>query len=504
MANVIEYVISLKDLLTSKLKEAEAEADKLNDKMSGLEGMAKKIGAAVVAGFAIDKLSEFGSHIVSTLGEFERYDAVLTNTLGSSSESKKILADITDFASKTPFAVNELTDSYVKLANQGFKPTMNEMTKLGDLASSTGKGFGQLGEAILDAQSGEFERLKEFGIKSSKSGDQVSFTFKGIKTTVDNTSASIQQYLLGLGEAQGVTGAMAAISQTTEGQISNLDDNVNSLYLTLGTELKPVIAAVISGLNGFVDAIKSSIHWLKDNMDLVKAIGIGLGVAAAIWGVYTIAVNISTIATAAWTAAQWLLNIALTANPLGIIVVAIGAFVAAIVYAWEKVVGFRAVITGIWGVIREFGSIITDVFGGVWKTIHGVFTFNKDEVAQGFAQTTDAMKNAGVRMATAYKEGYDGVMADDAKKKAAEKEKPAMAPTKPATKAAAATAAKKDTSPKGATGTKSVTINISIGKLIETFKVQTTNMGEGAGKIKEKVAETLLGAINDSQIVAGI
>jgi hypothetical protein len=79
-----------------------------------------------------------------------------------------------------------------------------------------------------------------------------------------------------------------------------------------------------------------------------------------------------------------------------------------------------------------------------------------------------------------------------------------MAPTKPATKAEAATAAKKDTSPKGATGTKSVTINISIGKLIETFKVQTTNMGEGAGKIKEKVAETLLGAINDSQIVAGI
>lgn len=54
------------------------------------------------------------------------------------------------------------------------------------------------------------------------------------------------------------------------------------------------------------------------------------------------------------------------------------------------------------------------------------------------------------------------------------------------------------------TGSKSVTINIQIGKLIEQFKVQTNNIGEGAGQIKEKVAQTLLGAINDSQIVAGI
>jgi hypothetical protein len=41
-------------------------------------------------------------------------------------------------------------------------------------------------------------------------------------------------------------------------------------------------------------------------------------------------------------------------------------------------------------------------------------------------------------------------------------------------------------------------------ELIEEFKVQTTTVGEGASKIKEKVAESLLSAINDSQVVAGI
>ena len=62
-----------------------------------------------------------------------------------------------------------MTQSYITLANRGIKPTKEEIIKLGDLASSQGKDFNQLAEAMLDAQTGEFERLKEFGIKASKS-----------------------------------------------------------------------------------------------------------------------------------------------------------------------------------------------------------------------------------------------------------------------------------------------------------------------------------------------
>ena len=55
-----------------------------------------------------------------------------------------------------------------------------------------------------------------------------------------------------------------------------------------------------------------------------------------------------------------------------------------------------------------------------------------------------------------------------------------------------------------ATGSKAVTINISINKMIESFKISTTTMGESINSIKEKVAESLLSAVNESQIVAGI
>lgn len=230
----------------SKFKQAIQQSNKsVNNFGSNLT----KIGGIIAGAFAVDRLIEFGSAIIETTSSFERFEAVLTNTLGSKSEAQKALSDITEFASKTPFSVLELTDSFVRLANQGFKPTREELRKLGDLASSTGKQFDMLAEAVIDAQVGEFERLKEFGIRASKQGDQVTFTFKGVKTQVDFTAQSIQDYVLSLGDIEGVSGAMASISKTLGGQISNLGDSFDSLKFALGQELKPVLEDVIGSMS---------------------------------------------------------------------------------------------------------------------------------------------------------------------------------------------------------------------------------------------------------------
>ena len=193
-----------------------------------------QIGGMLTGLFAIGSILNFGKAIIDTTAKFETMAAVLTNTLGSASQAQMAMQMITKFASETPFSVEELTGAFVKLANQGFKPSYEEMRKLGDLASSTGKSFNQLAEAILDAQTGEFERLKEFGIKASKEGDKVTFAFKGVATTVGNTSESIQKYLLSLGDLEGVSGAMAAISKTLEGKISNLGDAWTTFMKNLG------------------------------------------------------------------------------------------------------------------------------------------------------------------------------------------------------------------------------------------------------------------------------
>lgn len=241
-----------------------------------------QIGPLVAGAFAVDKLVEYAGKVVQLTAEYQKSQAVLTNTLGSAREANKALAEIQTFAATTPFSINELTASYIKLANQGFKPTTAELTKLGDLASSTGKSFDELTEGILDAQQGEFERLKEFGILASKNGDKVTFTFKEQKTVVDANASSIRAYILGLGDLQGVSGSMAAISGTLAGQFSNVGDSIDQLFLSIGKKLAPTISTFTGMLgtlvgnltnlvNGNAEAQRSNIELLTSTTQQVTS-----------------------------------------------------------------------------------------------------------------------------------------------------------------------------------------------------------------------------------------
>ena len=233
--------------LTGRTQQLVAETNKAG-------GAFDNIQTAIAAAFSIGAVTNFVDKILSTRAEFQKFEAVLTNTLGSKSLAQSALTMIQDVASKTPFSVQELTASFVKLANQGFQPTAAEITKLGDLAASQGKSFDQLAEGIIDAQTGEFERLKEFGIRAAKEGNNVKFTFKGVETQVQNNSKAIQQYILGLGDLQGVAGGMAAISDTLGGKISNLGDNFDAFFNNLGEASEGVFAGVLDEINNFLGA----------------------------------------------------------------------------------------------------------------------------------------------------------------------------------------------------------------------------------------------------------
>lgn len=58
-------------------------------------------------------------------------------------------------------------------------------------------------------------------------------------------------------------------------------------------------------------------------------------------------------ATAAWAAGQWLLNAALTANPIGLVIAAIALLVAGLVLAWNKSETFRNAVKGLWEVVKN-------------------------------------------------------------------------------------------------------------------------------------------------------
>lgn len=233
---------------TGDIKDIQSKLKTLDRDVNGFSNNLNKVAAGVGAVFAADQVFAFTKEVIRVRGEFQKFEAVLTNTLGSRGLAKEALSEIKEFAKNTPFQVDELTGSFIKLANQGFVPTIEQMRKMGDLASSTGKDFDQLVEAINDSVTGNFERLKEFGVLANKQGDKVKFTFKGVQTQVDFTDEAIQNYILSLGDLEGVTGSMAAISKTLVGQTSNLEESYTQLFDKLGQLMEGPGADVIGWL----------------------------------------------------------------------------------------------------------------------------------------------------------------------------------------------------------------------------------------------------------------
>jgi hypothetical protein len=229
-------------------KAFDESAKQAKGSIGELSGALKGLGGLVAGAFAVSSIVDFGKKVIQITGETQRYQAVLTNTLGSLDKANVAMQLIASTAAKTNFSVQQLTDSYVKFANQGLVLTERQIMKLADVANSTGKSFDQLTEAILDAQTGQFERLKEFGILAAKHGDKVTFSFKGVKTQVDFTSKSIQDYLFGLGELNGVAGSTEAISATLEGRLSNLGDAVDSLAKRIGKRAEAGTNSLVASL----------------------------------------------------------------------------------------------------------------------------------------------------------------------------------------------------------------------------------------------------------------
>ena len=106
-------------------REIKHSADNFNVQGGRIDDSFKRIAQAAGAYLSIDFAGRMAREISSVRGQWQVYESVLTNTLGSNMEAVESLDMIAKYGARTNFQVNELTDSYVKLVNQGFKPTGN-------------------------------------------------------------------------------------------------------------------------------------------------------------------------------------------------------------------------------------------------------------------------------------------------------------------------------------------------------------------------------------------
>ena len=250
------------DYLGDELKDTAREAKKADQQFSktgkGL-GVLKKAALGAAAGFSAISAT---TKLIEVAREFDVINASLKTMTGSAEAAEEAFAQIQEFAATTPFDLAQVAQAFVKLKALGLDPSEEALLSYGNTASAMGKSLDQMVEAVADAATGEFERLKEFGIKSRSEGDRVSFTFRGVTTTVRKSSEEIQGYLLGLGQTD-FAGAMAERSETLDGALSNLADSWDNLFLTIANA---GVADLIE------DTSRSTIRLLDATSQLVKLI----------------------------------------------------------------------------------------------------------------------------------------------------------------------------------------------------------------------------------------
>lgn len=321
----------LRFLITGDSSQLQAEVEKSKRTVTGMvDGMAGSLGrlGTLLGGvFAGVSVTAFVGKLVSVQREFDVLNSSLVTVTGSAQAAGREMAWIKTFAKDTPYGLAQATEAFVKMKALGLDPTQAKLTSFGNTAAGMGKSLMQMIEAVADAATGEFERLKEFGIKASKQGDMVAFTFQGVTTRVKNSAKDITDYLENIGNT-AFGGAMEQRAKTLDGAIAALGDSWDELFRTIN-ESTGFSEKAAGGVRLVTDAIDGLGKMVENHQGVVMTFLGAAGGAAAAAGLVAVAGAIGVVKGAIVTLAAVLAANPVTLALLGVGVVA-GAGVAAV------------------------------------------------------------------------------------------------------------------------------------------------------------------------------
>ena len=304
---------------------------------------------------------------------------------------------------------------------------------------------------------------------------------------------------------------MTRLNKTFLGQVNELTEQLQLLGKEVGDVLMPVIRPLIQQLSKVV-------QWMQQNRILVRFLVKTIG---------TLIVGIGglVLAIKAWAAIQAVINVLLTANPIGLIVAGVAALVAGVYFAveafreWVKenetlyrtINGIKQVLNDTWNVVKPFFMFIWGtglmVFKGLSKVLFFIGKTVLKSIVRPFKIAFQSIKRL-INLASKIP-----IVAKFFDKVKSSFDKGFTSPIKEASKIAktngsnvlgglsSVVSGETQNASKGqttkVTSSAPKVFNINIDKLVESFKVETTNITEGAEKTKEMITEALLSALAD-------
>lgn len=200
MAKSISAILKLKDEMSRPLFKISSNVGKVTKEMKTSRNQMNKWAKSASKNIdqVIKKTTKLGAGMVVAVGALatkagfgeafamEGYKVQLETAVKDTKKASELMAKAVEFANKTPFETGSVVEATAKMEAYGIS-SKRWLSDVADMAGATNKSIDQATEAMADAVMGEWERLKEFGIKkdmlvaasSKKYGDQVVFNNKG-------------------------------------------------------------------------------------------------------------------------------------------------------------------------------------------------------------------------------------------------------------------------------------------------------------------------------------
>lgn len=409
------------------------------------DDMAKLNTAFGTAGHSTDSAFKAYEDFYAILGESDR-----------SIEALNHLAELTnneqDLAKWSTIAAGVTAKFGDSLPVEGLTEASNETAKVGQVTGSLSDALNWASSestAFTDALAGNKKALNAYK-RAKKKGLSVEEAFNEALSKVNSEEERAQiitdtlngiyaeaadeynEMTKGAQDARRATARMEAaqarLGAKMEPVMTAIHDGVARVVekfveLVDGVDLSKITDAISTGFSYFIDtvipAITSGLNWIIDNKDIVIAGIVGIGAAFAAFKVVDIIQSVVN-ALRSMTLAQAALNLVMKANPIGILISAIAALVAAFIYLWNNCEGFRKFFQNMWLRIKlSFAATVawfkvslervSQFFSDAWTWIQDTWSAAGEWFAGIWESITDAFSSVITWFSDTFTSAWEGI-----------------------------------------------------------------------------------------------
>ena len=361
-------------------------------------------GSAEKATEVVEELKDVASKTPFELPDLAETTQLLMNYGFTADDAMKKMQMLGDISQGSADKMNRIATAYGQMSSAG-KVSLEDVKQmieagfnpLQEISQSAGESMESLYDRIskgtisVDEITASMERSTSAGGKYFQSMDKQSQTVNGqLSTLKDNWNSLLGEAMQPLSDFLGNT-LLPKVNDLISSLTTKIDTaNWDSLISVLNGVATAIVVAtsalagfkigtgIQSVITGFKNASKAVLQYLTSTQGATVATGLlngSLKVSQGIVALLTGKITLAQLATALYTKAQKALNVAMSANIIGLIVAAIAALVAGFVYLWNTSEGFRNFWIGLWDGVKSAVSTAIDF---VVNLFNNIVSFVKD------------------------------------------------------------------------------------------------------------------------------